>query len=512
MFKLFGGKKSDHPMADLKEARRILEETALSDGFQALDELRSWHESVRTTEDFKPEYRAQLGFLIDEAAQVHLRKLARDYFASPRLSKVQESRLWNAIHGYWAEAARSFVELIDAHAEGYGGLKGAIVQLTVRALKALAQQMKWAYMRYGPFDEGIWGVVAKVYALAESRKYARTRTVVYPQVPGESSPEQEFLRAVMLSASSPDSLLPMEIELAERLIAHFSESFTLVLDQQPDIAYWIDLATSQPPLRLARPPKHAPTLRFFAAGPAIVQLEFLLNKVRMQNAVPADVNLGGSYEPSMVLDVLNHLALYWSPRPPERRHQRHRVKSRLSVTHGIDGVLAALGVSASLDFDSSGVDSWIVENVSAGGFGVTVPNVRGEWLKINCLLGLQPEGGDNWVVGLVRRFNRDSPQQGSVGIQTLSRYPLTVQLRMKSGEFANSSSAEHGIVLDAQALSTATEVQLLLRSGVLGEGPSQGLEFDHDGKTFLLLPQGVAEHGDDYDLVRFRLMIRETGE
>ena len=512
MFKLFGGKKSDHPMADLKEARRILEEVAQGDGFQALDELRSWHESVRAAEDFKHEHKAQLAFLIDEAAQVHLRKLARDYFAAPRLSKVQESRLWTAIHGYWSEAAQAFVALIDAHAEGAGGLKGAIVQLTVRALRALAQQMKWAYMRYGPFDEGIWGVVAKVYALAETRKYARTRVPVYPAVPGDSSPEQEFLRAVMLSASSPDSLLPMEIELAERLIAHFSESFTLVLDQQPDIAYWIDLATSQPPLRLARPPKHAPTLRFFAAGPAIVQLDQLLAKVKSQNAVPSDVNLGGTYEPAMVLDVLNHLALYWSPKPPERRHQRHRVKSRLSVTHGIDGVLSALGVSSSLDFEAAGVDSWIVENVSAGGFGVTVPNVRGEWLKINCLLGLQPEGGDNWVIGLVRRFNRESPQQGSVGIQTLSRYPLNVQLRMQSGEFANSAGTETGIVLDAQALATATEVQLLLRAGVLGEGNTEGLEFDHDGKTFLLLPQGVTDHGDDYELVRFRLMVRDTGE
>lgn len=512
MFKLFGGSKSGHPMADLKEARRILDEVPANDGFQALDELGHWHESVRTAEGMKPDMQAQVALLIDEAAQNHLRKLARDYFSATRLSRAQESRLWTAIHTYWNHAAQGFVALIDAYAAGAGGLKNAIAPLTVRALRALAQQMKWQYMRYGPFENGIWGVVAKVYALAETRKYARSKVTVYPLIPGESSPEQEFLRAVMLSASSPDSLLPLEIELAERLIAHFSESFTLVLDQQPDIAYWIDLATSHPPLRLARPPQHAPTLRFFAAGQAMQQLEQLLNKVKTQNAVPTDVNLGGTYEPAMVLDVLSHLALYWSPKPPERRHQRHRVKSRLSVTHGVDGVLSALGHSASLDFDAAGVDSWIVENVSAGGFGVTVPNVRGEWLKINCLLGLQPEGGDNWVVGLVRRFNRDSPQQGTVGIQTLSRYPLAVQLRAQSGQFENGTDTQIGIVLDSQALATSTEIQLLLRSGTLGEGKSQGLEFDLENKTYLLLPQGVTDQGDDYELVRFRLMIRETGE
>jgi hypothetical protein len=176
----------------------------------------------------------------------------------------------------------------------------------------------------------------------------------------------------MLSASSPDSLLPVEIELTEWLIAHFSASFTLVLEQQPDIAYWIDLATSQPPLRLARPPQRAPTLRFFAAGKAMQELEELTNKVRTSNAMPSEVNLGGAYEPEMVLDVLDHLSLYWSAKPAARKHERHRVKSRLAVAHGLDGVLGVLGASSSLDFDASATESWIVDNVSAGGFGAVI--------------------------------------------------------------------------------------------------------------------------------------------
>ena len=38
---------------------------------------------------------------------------------------------------------------------------------------------------------------------------------------------------------------------------------------------------------------------------------------------------------------------------------------------------------------------------------------------------LNPEGGENWVLGVVRRYNKDSDTHASVGIQALS---LTVKI------------------------------------------------------------------------------------
>ncbi len=509
MLSIFGGSKPDHPMADLKQARTILDEVPANDAHKALEELGNWLDSVSLTDGFKPDIRAQLLCLIDETAQAHVRKLVRDYLATERLSKFQEGRLWGAIHGYWRQAALAFSVCVDAYgsgAKGTEGYKGSIALLTVRALRALAQQMRWQYMRYGPCEENLWGSVARVYALAESRKFARNIVTAYSGVPGETSAEQEFLRAVMLASSSPDSLLPVEMELMERLIAHFSASFTLVLDQQPDIAYWIDLATSHPPLRIARAPQRAPTLRFFAAGKAMQELNELTEKIRSSNAVPTSINLGGTYEPEMVLDVLAHMALYWSNMPPERRHPRHRVKTRLAVASGFDGVLGALGASVSLDFESAATESWIVENVSAGGFGASIPQIKGEWLKIGCLLALQPEGGTNWVLGIVRRFNRESPQQGSVGIQTLAKAMESVQLRVQGG----ADSGEICVLLDPQGVTTSSEAMVLLRNGVLV--PGQNLEFEYQRKQIMLLPQGVTERGEDFELVKFKVMLRDTGE
>lgn len=506
MLKLFGGAKPDHPLADPKEARKILDVIAAEDPFKALEELGHWLESVSGTEGFKPDHRSRLFLQIDEAAQSHVRKLSRQYLSSARLSKFQEGRLWTSVHDYWRHSALAFNGCAECYASGQkstDALKTPIALISVRALRALAQQMKWQCMRYGPFDQVLWSMLAKLYTQAERRGFARQNITVYPGDPGDSSAEQEFLRAAMLSASSPDGLLPMEIELAERLIAHFSASFGMVLEQQPDVAYWIDIAAGRPPLRLAKPPQRAPTLRFLAAGKAMKELEELNCKVKTSNAVPSGVNLGGSYDAAMVGDVSEHLLVYWSTQPPERKHTRHRVKTRLTVVHGLEGVLKALGASGSREFDLLAAESWIVDNVSTGGFGAVVPHVQGEWLKIGCLLGLQPEGGSNWLLGVVRRFNRDTPQQGSVGIETLAHSMLPVQLRV-------GAAGSTGILLDPRGMESAAEARIMLSPGVFIQG--QNLEFERGDKQVLLLPQGTMELGEDYELLRCRPMLRDSAE
>lgn len=501
MISLFGSSKPDHPMADIREARKLLAELPAGDAVKCVDELTHWLQSVMAEEHFRPDYRAQLVQLLDEAAQSHVRKLAREYMLSPRLAKIQEIRLWKAIFEYWRQAALAYAGCVDLYAAGAKGadaLKGSMPLLLARALRALAAQVKWSYVRYGPLDPAVWGCIAKVYALAETRKFAQSAVALYPGIPGETTAEREFLKAVMLSASSPDSLLPLEMELCERLIAHFCAAFTLRLDLQPDIAYWIDLAAGQAPLRLARPPQLAPTLRFFAAGRALEELEALIRTVRTTGGIPPQVNLGGSYPAETVLDVLDHLALYWSPKPPQRKHPRHRVKSRLDVVHGFDGVLGVFGAGPG---DDAATETWIVENVSAGGFGASIPEIKGDWLKIGCLLGLQPEGGDTWVLGVVRRLQREIPLKGSVGIQTIARSAELLQLSLSGG------GSETGILV-SDGSEPAGEARVLLRAGVFVSG--QNMEYRMGETTRLLLPQGVLERGDEHELARFREMIREA--
>ncbi len=503
MLKLFGGGKPDHPMADPKEARRLLDDLPPHDAVKALEELSHWFESVSTAEGFRVEQRVQLLLQIDEAAQPRARKLARDYFAAARPSKVQENRLWKAIHEYWSQAGQAFARAVDQFVTGAKGADAAKAQLPlllVRALHSISQQIKWMHMRYGPVDLNVWGVFNRIYGFAEFRGLAGSKVALFPGVPGETTPQIEFLKAVVFSASSPDALLPIEVELAEHLIADFTPKFTLSATPSPDMGYWTDLNQNMAPQRLVRPPQQTPTLRCFGASAALAEVKAHMQKIESTHQVPSSLNLGGTYEPEVVLDVLSHLAMYWSLEPPERRHPRHTVKSRLSVAHGYDGLLNVLGESESLDFEANAVESWIVENVSAGGFGAIVQQLKGDWLKVGALIAMQPEGGNNWVTGIVRRVNKVGGSQARVGIQSLSKSPMAAKLW-------TGVTTEKGVILKTGEPDSG-EVKIVLKPGVFV--PGQNLESERGGRSHVYMPQAVEDKGEDFEIARFREMIRET--
>jgi hypothetical protein len=58
----------------------------------------------------------------------------------------------------------------------------------------------------------------------------------------ETTPAAEYLGVMLLKASSMDNLLPVEIEIAERLIAHLLPGFALTDQARPENVYWVDPA------------------------------------------------------------------------------------------------------------------------------------------------------------------------------------------------------------------------------------------------------------------------------
>lgn len=502
--KLFGGGKTDHPLADPKEAKRLLEALPASDPVKALDELMHWIESVAAAEGFKPETRIQLLLMLDDAAQPRVRKLSKDYFAAGRPSRFLENRLWTALHGYWKQAGYGYARAVDQFVQGQKGAEAAKAQLPlllVRTLRSFAQQIKWMHMRYGPIDLASWGVFNSVFAFAEIRQLAQSKVTVYAGFAGASTPQQEFLKGAIFSASAPDGLLPLEVELAERLIGELAPRFVMGGAPAPAFMFWTDLAQAMAPARVARAPQPAASQRYFGAGAALDEIHGLAERVMTSGQVPPELNLGGSYESHVVLEVMRHLNMYWSPQPPERKTQRHPVKSRLSVTYGYQGVINVLGGGDSLDFDNQNSESWIVENVSAGGFGAVVPQLKGDWLRVGALLALQPEGGTNWVLGVVRRVNKSGSQQARVGIETLSKTPELSKFAVAGVK----SVSEQGVLLKN---GDASEARIVLKPGVFA--PAQNLETSRGARQHIYIPQAVTERGEDYEIARFREMVRET--
>ena len=512
---LFGGGKPDHPMADLKHARTLIDEMNGNDSLKVVEEVTFWLDSIVHEQGFKVDYRYQLIDALDKAAKNHPRKIAQEYLSTDRQEKFRESKLWHTTYEFWKMLGGAYLNCIEqfqAGANGAGGIKKDLPVIIARAMRTLTLQLKWGLLRYGPVDDGIWSELGRLFAFAESRKIEAQSLAIYPGAHGGGTVLQEFLKAMMLSVSSTDGLAPLKQEIAERIVAHFGNDFTFLAEPAPGCNFCFDLGMRKAPARVMKNLEPSPTLRYFGAGQGGAGLVKLVQAVRDHKVVPSNINLGGAYDTKLVQSVIDHLAVYWADKPPARSSERRKIATRMTVVHGFTETYARVDPTTqedSLDFhQADGSESWIVENVSEGGFGMIIPQVKSDWLKVGCLLGLQSETTKFWGSGVVRRISRDEFQQRRVGIQLLAKSVIPVLLSPSSeaSTFDAGRGGEPGILLSTGPDKNG-EIALLLGAGTFS--PRHALEMNVRGKNYYLMPARLVEGGEDFDLARFKVMQRQ---
>lgn len=509
---LFGGSKPDHPMADPKQARSLIAEFPAHDATKALEEVTFWLDSVNRTDGFKLDYRFELYDALDQAAKNHQRKLSQDYLATDRQEKFRESKLWHTIFEFWKTLGSCYnqcIEQFQAGASGAGAIKKDLPIIVARALRVLTLQLKWSALRYGPVDDRVWGELGRIFLFAESRRYSTTPVDIYPGAHGQGTVEQEFLKALMLGVSSTDGLTPLKQEIAERIVAHFGKMYQIQDKPGPGCNYYFDLSMRKPAARVMKNVEPNPTIRYFGPGKAYPALCQMIENIKNKHGVPSDVNLGGTYQPDLVSSVMEHLAMYWSDKPPARSSERRKIATRLTVVHGLEEILRSIKPpedDISLDFQVKNAgESWIVENISDGGFGAIVPQVKGDWIKVGSLLGVLGETSKFWGAGIVRRLTCDEFQQRRVGIQLISNAVIPVRLS-PAGTVSSINATRGG---DAAVLLSTTpdkngDIALLLQVGSYTQ--TQPLEMIVRGKQYYLMPRRLVEAGDDFDWGKFKVM------
>ena len=216
------------------------------------------------------------------------------------------------------------------------------------------------------------------------------------------------------------------------------------------------------------------------------------------------------------MPVLRHLIAYWSDDAPARSAQRRQTATRMTVLRGMSEILAALDPANSdaLDFSDPAeaentAESWIVENVSDGGYGAIIPAAKSDWVRVGALIGVKTEVAKHWGIGIIRRVTRDEHQQRRVGIQLLSRLAIPVRIGKSGGMFASGPSETNDSAL---LLSTTPdsngEVGVVLREGIYNARDS--LDMVVNNKPYLLMPSRLAEGGEDFDWAMFKVMQRSN--
>ncbi len=101
-----------------------------------------------------------------------------------------------------------------------------------------------------------------------------------------------------------------------------------------------------------------------------------------------------------------------------------------------------------------------------------------------------------WTAGDVAAH----PLLAHLGVEPLSRAPALSQFQLRN------AAAAPGVLLPP-ATPANGEAAIALRAGVYV--PGENLEATIGGRQHVYMPQGVAERGEDYEIVRFREMVRE---
>ena len=226
--------------------------------------------------------------------------------------------------------------------------------------------------------------------------------------------------------------------------------------------------------------------------------------IEKDGVVPPDLQLGGQYPADMVLSVLDHLSLNWQDAPPMRSHQRRQIKSKLAVIHGLATIHDRLTIGRSYFDDTPADEEWLVDDLSMGGMGAQSPFSTNDWIRIGALIAMQPEGGDNWLIGMVRRYQRGE-KRGAAGIQTLGKAPRAI---VADGRGLATSL----LLLNLTALPVAGQAMSV--DGVMASDdfePGIALQALVDNQKLRIIPQSLVERGPDFIIVRFQIEAIPAG-
>lgn len=485
--------KSAHPLLDDAERAARLAALAGAPPLPGLRQAIGLLREVAGTDLMTPAQREAAVRLVDDAAQAHARFLGREFLTMAHLSDEEELGLWRANRDFWAQlgaayyACMSEAQQSDEVPDGLRRVE--LARLVLRLMRAYAARLKWDQFRYWPASEVVWQIIGRAYLFADEKGFARREVAATHGERQLSTVEQEYLKALVFQVSSTDGLLPFEVEIAERLISSCLPWMSLSELPEAGCAYWVDAAEKRGPARITEGLPRVRTMRFIGTAGAVVKLEELQAALE-QGTVPSQLGLARYRSPRILLPVVRHLSGYWASPPPERGHDRHPVRSQIAVQTGLANITKAIAQPE----DMPRADAWIAENVSQGGMRARLPLGDRESLHIGCLLGIRPEGGENWLVGVVRRLAREDEHSAAAGIQTLSKHPLAVEL-------GSADRMQPGLLLDAPDEGEA--VRLIVPAH--GFRPDETVECMVAGMQLSLSPVDLIERGVDFELVRYRV-------
>ncbi len=499
----------------VRRARDVIAALPQGNAVAAVKSITEALESIGSADGMKPDDCYDEIQRLDIAALKHTHLLLREYLNTARQKKLREGELWNGAHEYWRALAAAYVRCVQRYFADPRGAVAFRIKAPValaRAIRALRRQLQWTRIRYAAPKAELWSGLASLYSAVASDD-VDAEMLIYP---GETTTvKREFLKALMQSALPCESLQPLGQDLASSVVSQFASMFVLSKTTDPQCTHWFDLKNPQAPLRTSRTPSADADARYFGAGPAVDALEKAFAHIKTTRELPLGLGLEDKADPAFVKSILEHVHQDWSGKTQARQHERQKVNARITVVPGFKDIMRTLefAVSDSLDFtDQPTAESWVVDDVSEGGYSAVIPAVAGDWVEVGTLAGVEGDVPRAWRVGVIRRVQRVEGNRQHVGVQLLSPNAMLVRMRREEERQAQMGISQripldYAILLSADAV-TQPEVEVLVRSGSFTS--VEDVYMMTKSQLIVLRPKAVIERNAACERVAFKVVRVES--
>lgn len=531
------GGAPDHPMTSVVEAKRVLAELPKDDPFEALVELAGWMNSFGGTSGFKLANRLAVAMFLDETAAPVYAEVQRRYTSAPHLQDLEGMKLWRAMHEYAIARIDMYavcLRELPSPAKSNEAEREQAAILCVRFLHSVTEQLKLELMRYMDIRKEVWENLCWGYRFAEQAGLAESMVIAYPGHVIHSSPQREFLCALVVYESAPGALSAVQIEMSGRIAARLSSFFDLARGYSAETPYMIDLEHPGMPKWIDNLPGASDSMRFFGASRAVVRLDEIISQ-NERGQIAEEQRFDSEFTPEGKLTMLKHLHLYWSKEHVHRHQERHAIHTEIEVVRSlktisklvkhfdIDRMTNVSEEDAARLRQRDGVglvgeevkyssEIWPVLDISAEGVGGIVPRSQNEWVKIGALCGLKGKNAEQWWVGMIRRLKTDMQGKVHVGIRVLTKQPLSVWLRVlgKGVERVSNWETSSGsfaydylpVIMIPDEQNSYVHATMLMECGSFVSGTLFEVMLGEKSRTIQLVE--IVAEGDDYEQVMFK--------
>ncbi len=515
MLNWMGTDKSADGMSLLSDPHEVIAALPAEDAVAAVVQITEALDAINGADTLTLEERYDDIYLLDAATVDRTRLLLRDYLQTSRQTKQRENDVWNGAYNCWNELATAYAICVQQYADNpaaTAGFRKPARVAVARAMRALRRQLHWLRLRYTAPPASIWKGLANLYTYIEPENID-DEMLIYP---GETSTiRSEFLKVLMQSAVSTENLQPPGQDLATFLVSRFSRHFVISRTPDAGCTHWFDLKHPRPPALLSRAPDAGADVRYIGAGAAIETLCQALLYIEDAGKVPPDLGFTYPIDLEFLTPVLQQIHRDWSGKPAARQHERQKSNARITVVPGFAQIIDVLEQAEADPFDfteKSSAESWVANDISAGGFGAVIPSVNADWVSVGNVAGIESEVAGEWSVGIVRRVQRLDDGQQQIGMQVLCRNAQAARILREDYSATDMRITQRmpldkGIVLTADAINQ-TEIDVLISDPTRYDEGSVHMAIGEHVLTLQILD--VAEKTDACARVRFTVIGVES--